>query len=1317
MAGNTRFDLSAAKSEELAFKGSFTNGQRGNLINGTLGRSASFREGNEGQMFISGANMLRGNSTSAGDLASVAQCLMLDPITMGDQKYTRSGELRRVLGISFGNTVEDYAFGTANLKSPPPVATEELKRFKASVQEASVRARYRSKRLDESLDKLNKCWEAVNLKKQLRNDLLPNERLGGSHFLKMGSQTHRSPSELVNQRLEDRPKNVILNKRIRTSVAETWAEGLSNSFARQPMAIGKDRDNIKDGSRGCDIVEEKIRRLPAGGETWDRKMKRKRSMGTVVARSIDGEGELKKVMHLRLANESGLQASDAQGLRSGYSGSNSKLDGASLPATSNACTTANNEQEKVSRGSVDGSNKERVVLKGNKFNVRDNNYTGGIHTLTKGKASRPPRTGALMAGNSSSVSRSSEILEAEEQPSNVNKPHSVSGTVNRKRPLPVGSSSSHMAQWVGQRPQKISRTRRSNVVSPVLSCDEVHASLDGCSPSDIGARMTSTTTSGLLISNGAINSGIQPGKMKHENVSSPTRLSESEESGAGENGESKLREKGLESNEVDVSAINNSYNISSPMLTTKKKKIPNKEEIGDGLCRQGRGSRGSSVLKNGISPMKEKLETSTLVKPIKNTKPASEKNGSKSGRPPLKKSCDRKAITRNGHPSTNNSPDIAGEPDDDREELLAAANYASNASYIGCSGSFWKKLEPIFAPVSLEDMSYLKQLVKTTEVDPSCLSQMLGLGSDALDRLTHTESPLSQSPLSRERERIIVNQTDSKEMSSMVDMVDQHLDVSILCRQMDSEGNKVAPLYQRVLTALIIDDQTDEESVGDGNVSFLCERDDSSQVACFFQDVENQSSIRMEYEFNSDKVSCNGNATFTSCTNIHDQELGVFLQMDQGSLHPETERLSMLSENGNDESMGMHRISCSSSFSRHFEQMSLEDKLLLELQSVGLYPEPVPDLADGDCESINQDIIQLQKGLFQQVNKKREYFEKLIQAVEQGREMEQRALEQVAMDKLVELAYKKKLATRGSSAARYGLSKVSRPVALAFMKRTLARCHKFEETGKSCFLEPVFKDVLFAAPARDNYTGSAVAANLSLTHNSQQEFAPSGYFPCREQDVSGNLDHPSDQDFARTGPILNRGKKKELLLDDVGASPLRSTSTRGNSLIGGAKGKRSERERDKDSSGRNSVTKGSRSSASYARGERKIKAKSKPKTAELSSSGNGSLSKLMENTNSEHQLACGSNEFISSDGNRKSKVGSVSHNYNSNDLSIGTEEPMDMANMHELDSIELGVANELNGPQDLDSWLLNIDDDGLQESDAIGLDIPMDDLSDLKMVF
>lgn len=65
------------------------------------------------------------------------------------------------------------------------------------------------------------------------------------------------------------------------------------------------------------------------------------------------------------------------------------------------------------------------------------------------------------------------------------------------------------------------------------------------------------------------------------------------------------------------------------------------------------------------------------------------------------------------------------------------------------------------------------------------------------------------------------------------------------------------------------------------------------------------------------------------------------------------------------------------------------------------------------------------------------------------------------------------------------------------MKRTLARCRTFEETGKSCFLDPVFKDVLFATPAHDNYTISADAENRPLAQNSQQESPLPGFlFHC-----------------------------------------------------------------------------------------------------------------------------------------------------------------------------------------------------------------------------
>ena len=89
----------------------------------------------------------------------------------------------------------------------------------------------------------------------------------------------------------------------------------SNGSARQPFIMAKERDMLKDSSPSSHLVEEKIRRLPAGGEGWEKKMKRKRSVGTAFMRSVEIDGELKRPMHHKVSNESGLQSSDAHGFR------------------------------------------------------------------------------------------------------------------------------------------------------------------------------------------------------------------------------------------------------------------------------------------------------------------------------------------------------------------------------------------------------------------------------------------------------------------------------------------------------------------------------------------------------------------------------------------------------------------------------------------------------------------------------------------------------------------------------------------------------------------------------------------------------------------------------------------------------------------------------------------------------------------------------------------------------------------------------------------------------------------------------------------
>lgn len=59
-------------------------------------------------------------------------------------------------------------------------------------------------------------------------------------------------------------------------------------------------------------------------------------------------------------------------------------------------------------------------------------------------------------------------------------------------------------------------------------------------------------------------------------------------------------------------------------------------------------------------------------------------------------------------------------------------------------------------------------------------------------------------------------------------------------------------------------------------------------------------------------------------------------------------------------------------------------------------------------------------------------------------------------------------ATRGSFASKHGVAKVPKQVAMNFMKRTLARCRKHEDTGKSCFSEPALRDIIYSAPAHGN---------------------------------------------------------------------------------------------------------------------------------------------------------------------------------------------------------------------------------------------------------
>lgn len=71
---------------------------------------------------------------------------------------------------------------------------------------------------------------------------------------------------------------------------------------------------------------------------------------------------------------------------------------------------------------------------------------------------------------------------------------------------------------------------------------------------------------------------------------------------------------------------------------------------------------------------------------------------------------------------------------------------------------------------------------------------------------------------------------------------------------------------------------------------------------------------------------------------------------------------------------------------------------------------------------------------------------------------------------------------RGShgSSHKSGASKVSKQLAMAFAKRTLARCRKYEETGQSCFCESILRDVLFSEPVYNSDENNAYGINSGI---------------------------------------------------------------------------------------------------------------------------------------------------------------------------------------------------------------------------------------------
>ncbi|KHN35878.1 hypothetical protein glysoja_013303 [Glycine soja] len=1291
MATSTKFDISSSSPDRPLY-----SGQRGSHIVPSLDRSGSFRESMESPILSSLPSMSRSNSSATqGDVVSFFNCVRFNlKLVAPEHKSNRQIDYKRLVSAAFGISPDDSPSSSAKGKQLSSPVPEDIKRLRDSLHTSFRRARDRAKMFSEALSRFNKDFQNITSKKRSRAETFSNERSSfalndrpvlGTSTGKVGVQGHAVTGgfEHDQPKLEERTKNVP-NKRTRTSLVDVRMDIRTNSLVRPSGTVDRDKEIRIANSV---VIQGEERTLPIGGDGWEKsKMKKKRSgikpdgpPNIALTKPVNLFLETKHGMQQRLSTDARSKLSnDSHSFRSANgtvgavkSDGVSQQSGLGIRVSTPRSDLENNSAVNDRRDRPVNSDKERVNFRAvNKATVRDEYNSASPNSSAKMNTTiRAPRTGSGVAPKlSPGVHRASVPNDCEPSQCMTKPPASV-GTNNRKRVASARSSSPPVVHW--QRPQKSSRTARRTNFVPIVSSNDDSPALD--SVSDV-----TDNDLGLGFVRRLAGNSPQQIKLKGDSLTSAT-LSESEESGVAE---IKPKEKGRKPEEIDQQAGKNVQKVFNLVLPTRKNKLVSGEEHGDGVQRQGRTGRNFPAARSPTPVTSEKLGNIGTVKQLRSSRLGLEKS-ERAGRPPTRKLSDRKAYARQKHSAISASADFLVGSEDGHEELLAAVKGVINSAR-AFSSQFWRQIEPFFGLINEEDIAYWKQKInlESSGLMPSPVPSYIDDCKAVANGFGLTGSERDFEPGDQMGAAIVAEQ--------------------LQLAKGDSNG---ISLCQRLISALISEECSSES-------------EDIMFDAC---DTESEADGDLDHHSQS-----NSHLAFHSPYN------GYRITRKSGHDETESDIVDIPSTRLNS-SQNMPTLICSE---LQYATLGMNEKLLLELQSIGISPESVPEILQTDDEGICEDITWLEEHCQGQISNRKCLLDRLLKSASVTKELQEKDFEQNALDKLVMMAYEKYMASRGpsSSGGKNASNKIAKQAALGFVKRTLERCQQFEDTGKSCFNEPLYKDMFLAASSQlsivrqldgieaestkpcASFSLEARTASMGSQQNPSQFSQNMKNHDLDSSDILPAINGSSEQTSGKEDLWSNKVKKRELSLDDVGGSIGSSSAPSGigSSLSNSTKGKRSERDRDgkgqsREVLSRNGTTKVGRPAISSAKGQRKLKTKPKQKATKHSVSVNGLLGKLSEQPKTALPSVSKSNEMST---NRTPKE--------KDEFGMGEfddHEPIDLSNLQLPGMDVLGVPGDLDDQgADLGSWL-NIEDDGLQDhDDFMGLEIPMDDLSDLNMM-
>lgn len=615
----------------------------------------------------------------------------------------------------------------------------------------------------------------------------------------------------------------------------------------------------------------------------------------------------------------------------------------------------------------------------------------------------------------------------------------------------------------------------------------------------------------------------------------------------------------------------------------------------------------------------------------------------------------KKLSERKGNPR----PRHTVQSEDDNEELLAAANTALRSA---CSSPFWRQVEPFFAFLTAEDMAYLSQQIHLP--DDSTLSRSMegDVSQKYKGGLEYISQPSTPSVSNKDDHTALPNGFGLNQLDNGIGVA--------------WEASCIEPILDQLVHGIGV---RGGSSVGQRLIQALIDEDKVESIA-------NSTYLSEGYAFDTHEIHFDEGGWKS---NSHGYKLEPLMNFEASVRGPNdlmmdsdwkyNDELSHKNSNVMDKAKAWPKF--------QYNEMCFSDRIIIELSEVGVSIETVPDLAQSEDEDINAEICKLEGQLRKEVAEKKNLLLKLDGIVRTAKETQQREFSLRAMDRLLLRAYEKYMAFCGPNVlSSKNVNRAGRHAALSFVKRAIARCQNYEEAGASCFDEPTFKDMFLSATSHRSSPDAASEDNNTTVKSIHR---------ASTSDASRASSHLSDLSFAKEDPWTNNVKQRELLLDEVVGSitgGTLKTSGLGSSLISNTKGKRSERDREGKGHNRDGGRSG-RPSSSNTKGERKNKTKPKQKTANISAPSSGPLRDL--------QLPAKAKPP------NNGKESTAAPPARRDDPAIASND----AEMPDLSNLELpGMDIDFGG------WLNMDDDDGLQDLDLMGLEIPMDDINEINLM-